>query len=135
MTAPATTPAANTNSHQNNNVKCNLEHVAAAKAAAQRAFEEEMKKLGVEQFPDMEMAPVKPLAVSKRTVKLEAVRPIYAQSLNGELAVIEPGNVCFATEAEADMYCKPIPGNYDFGGERSEGEASRHIIVRAKRVS
>lgn len=62
-------------------------------------------------------------------VSIEALQTIHV----GGREVAE-GQVVEVSELEAEMFCRPVEGTYAFGGERSDSDAPRHQLVRAKRV-
>lgn len=67
--------------------------------------------------------------VAPKTVKIEALQLI---NVNGR--EVAEGEVVEVSAAEADQFCKVFEGTFAFGGERSESDAPRHQLVRAKRV-
>lgn len=67
--------------------------------------------------------------VAPKTVKIEATQMIHVAGRE-----VSEGQVVEVSESEAEMFCRPIEGTYAFGGERSDSDAPRHQLVRARRV-
>lgn len=65
-----------------------------------------------------------------RTVRIEAITEIQ---IDNEL--LQPGDQALVSEKTAQDFCKEYKMQYNFGGERQNAEAQRHMRVRAKRVA
>ena len=69
--------------------------------------------------------------VAKKKVTIQAIKAIRVGD-----TTYEPGQTVEVSEEEAEHFCKPSKGRYNFGGERAEEDAqtARHDMTRAKRV-
>lgn len=64
-----------------------------------------------------------------RMVKIKAINQFVIKGI-----IVEPGEIAEVPEAEAKILCKPKFGQYDFGGERADATATRHILTKAEIV-
>ena len=97
--------------------------------------EAEQAKAGVSEMiyepRRVNMIAPKTLGREPANVKIKALQPIALK----EDLILQPGEEAFVTETMANEFCRKIEGQYSFGGERRNEEATRHVHQRAERVA
>lgn len=77
----------------------------------------------------------KMVANTKKLVRIRALRDFNLSSSKREDGPTgQEGGEYEVSEEDAALLCKPIPGNYNFAGERIDEEATRGQVVRAVRI-
>lgn len=67
------------------------------------------------------------------TVKIRALLPIEVQK-DGKGLRVSPGQEVEIDSEQAEQFCRPVEGSYNFSGERANHEATRHVTRRAEKV-
>lgn len=98
---------------------------AAPKEAPKEAKKEEMN------YEPRRVKMVSPSqAREPANVQIKALSQIR---INDNL-ILETGEEAYVTETQAKEFCRVIPGQYSFSGERDVKDSPRHQTVRAERV-